>query len=382
MKVLHINCNYAGTALHQTMVEHLDSLGINSTVFVPVYSEKNTVIKPNGNVIISECFKKSDRYIFYHKQAKIRKKLEQSINVKQFDCIHAYTLFTDGNTAYKMSQKYNIPYVVAVRDTDVNAFFKIRKFLRKRGIDILKNASAVFFLSEAYKETVLDKYVPKKEKASVLEKSYVIPNGVDDFWINNTFEERDNKHRIQEMAAHKLRVAYVGAISRRKNISTTIKALHLLKDEGWQVQFTVAGKKQNEQEFSAMNKFPEVNYLGELKKENIITCYRENDVFIMPSRTETFGLVYAEAMTQGLPVIYSKGQGFDGQFEDGFAGYAVNHDDEKQIAQAVKKIVCNYENISRNCLQAADKFCWKDICKKYVDIYHKIVHLNGFDGGE
>ena len=37
--------------------------------------------------------------------------------------------------------------------------------------------------------------------------------------------------------------------------------------------------------------------------------YRENDIYVMPSIIETFGLVYAEAMSQGLPVIYTRGQG-------------------------------------------------------------------------
>lgn len=38
--VLHININYLTTALHQTMVEHLDAQGIMSTVFVPTYDKK------------------------------------------------------------------------------------------------------------------------------------------------------------------------------------------------------------------------------------------------------------------------------------------------------------------------------------------------------
>ena len=46
----------------------------------------------------------------------------------------------------------------------------------------------------------------------------------------------------------------------------------------------------------------------------------------MPSRYETFGLVYGEAMSQGLPIIYSKGQGVDGYFKEGTVGYGVVSD--------------------------------------------------------
>ena len=54
MKVLHINCNYLGSALHQSMIEKLDSLGIENTVFVPVYSGTEAVITPNNQVVVSD----------------------------------------------------------------------------------------------------------------------------------------------------------------------------------------------------------------------------------------------------------------------------------------------------------------------------------------
>lgn len=373
MNVLHINCNYMSTALHQTMIEHLNKQDITSKVFAPIYSENRNVIQPNTNVVVSKCFKKIDRFVFYYKQSKIRKSLEKSINVKDYDCIHAYTLFTDGNTAYELSKKYHKPFVVAIRDTDVNDFFRIRIFLRKRGIEILKNASAVLFLSEAYRKTVLEKYVPSELKESIQKKSYIVPNGIDDFWFDNLYIERDNEFRIRNMSEQKLKIAYVGAVSKRKNVSTTVKALQLLQKAGWQIEYTVAGPKQNNKEFSFMQKFSGTKYLGKIKKEEVINCYRENDIFIMPSKTETFGLVYAEAMSQGLPVVYTKGQGFDGQFEAGVVGYAVSATDEKQIVEAIIKIVSNYQEISKNCSTYVNCFQWDTICEKYLDIYKSIV---------
>lgn len=376
MNVLHINCNYMSTALHQTMVEHLNKQGINSKIFAPIYDEKRSVIQPNENVIVSKCFNKIDRYNFYYKQSKIRKSLEKNISVEDYDCIHAYTLFTDGNTAYELSKKYDKPFVVAIRDTDVNDFFPKRVFLRKRGIEILENASAIFFLSEAYRKKVLEKYVPKGKRECIQAKSYIIPNGIDDFWFENLYKERDNSQRISDMANLRLNVAYVGAISKRKNVSTTVKALKILQQKRWHIKLNVAGSKQSDKEFNAMQSFSETNYLGKLGKEAIINCYRENDVFVMPSKTETFGLVYAEAMSQGLPVIYTRGQGFDGQFEEGIVGYAVCATDEIQIVEAIIKIVNNYQEISKNCCTYVNRFNWDTICEKYLAIYKSIVERN------
>ena len=125
MRILHINCNYLGTTLHQCMIEHLDAFGVESQVYVPTYYASQAVIKPNSNVCVSECFNKWDRVYFDYKQKKIIKDIEEKIDISSFDVIHAYTLFTDGNCAMQLSKKYGIPYVVAIRNTDVNTFLSI-----------------------------------------------------------------------------------------------------------------------------------------------------------------------------------------------------------------------------------------------------------------
>lgn len=49
-------------------------------------------------------------------------------------------------------------------------------------------------------------------------------------------------------------------------------------------------------------KFPQVHFLGALHGERLAAAYRSADVFVFPSRTDTFGLVMAEAMASGVPV--------------------------------------------------------------------------------
>ena len=74
-------------------------------------------------------------------------------------------------------------------------------------------------------------------------------------------------------------------------------------------------------------------------------------------------------MTQGLPVIYSKGQGFDGQFVEGTAGYHVDSKNEEEISDRIIDIMGNYETISRNCIQLSGKFDWAKITGEYGRIY-------------
>lgn len=365
MRILHINCNYIGTALHQTMIEHLENCGLENQVYVPTYDKSRAVIKPNQNVLVSECFRKWDRLIFYYKQAKILKDIESKIDITEFDRIHAYTLFTDGNCAKKLSEKYHIPYVVAVRNTDVNTFFAHNPFLRKRGVEIMKGASAIFFLSNSYKKEVFEKYIPSQDAQQLAAKVHIIPNGIDDFWFQNTPQEIITS----KVSENRIRLIYAGGIDKNKNITATQKAMHLLREQGYNVTLTIVGKTVDQNVYKEISKDPYTICIPPQPKEKLIDCYRTSDIFVMPSFHETFGLVYAEAMSQGLPVIYTRGQGFDEQFEDGLVGNAVNAASAEDIADKIKQIWNNYIKIRDNCLHCFQKFNWNNISSFYFNIY-------------
>lgn len=373
MKVLHINCNYISTPLHQTMMNHLDNKAIDSVVFAPISRFTDFKIVPNSNVVAAKCFNKLDRYFFYHKQRKIRLSLLKNIDINGIDCIHAYTLFTDGYCAFRLQKKYNIPYIVAVRDTDVNVFLRKLIYLRKTGLRVLRNASKVVFLSETYKEQVLSKYVPVKFRDEINGKSLIIPNGIDDFWITNCNKSRDLLKNEAEFQNKIIDAIFIGVVNRRKNPSTTVKTLRILRERGWTVRFTVIGKIEDTREYNAIVQDKSVNYYPPMNMEELLNYYRSNSIFVMPSKTETFGLTYAEALSQGLPVIYSKGQGFDKQFPEGEVGYSVDPDSPMDIADKIERIIDNYKVIAVNCLADVDKFEWDSITEKYKVLYNEIV---------
>lgn len=374
MRVLHINCNYMTTVLHQTMVEHLDKTGVESHVFAPVYDAGMAVIKPNSNVTVAECFNKWDRIHFGYKQRKIISGLQSRIDLSDFDIIHAYTLFTDGNCAMEMSEKYGIPYVVAVRSTDMNNFFRYKPWLRGRGIRIMEKASAVFFLSKRYMDDMLNKYVPESKRESIRAKSSVVPNGIDDFWLKNT-PPAHTEDRFSKIRNKKLDIIIAGRINKNKNQLTLMTAVEKLNEAGYEARLTVVGNTEDEAVLQQLKKSSAVTCLPAKPKEELISLYRNSDIFAMPSYEETFGLVYAEAMSQGLPVIYTKGQGFDGQFPEGEAGYSVDPDSPEDIMKKIVSVCQAYESISAKGTELAKNFNWDGIVNGYKTIYGKIVNI-------
>ncbi|MDO5716095.1 MAG: glycosyltransferase, partial [Tissierellia bacterium] len=113
-------------------------------------------------------------------------------------------------------------------------------------------------------------------------------------------------------------------------------------------------------------------YKGPLEKKKVLEELQNAHIYFMPSLRETFGLVYVEAMSQGLPIIYTKGQGFDGQFPEGEIGYGVEPDQEQEMIDKIFEIIKNYSEMSRRAVENAKKFNWKDISREYIQLYDKI----------
>lgn len=366
MKILHINSYYNGSKFYKNLYDFQVNSGLDISVFLPVSSVIDNDKEYGSYTTISKNHNKYDRFFFQLKQSKIYRDIVNSYDIKKISIIHAHSLFTNGYIAMKLKKNFGIPYVVAVRNTDVNTFFKKMIHLRWIGFKILDNANQVVFLSESYKNEVLEKYVPNNKKAEINEKISVIPNGIDDFWFENICDEKD------ELQSSNLKLLQIGDIDKNKNIETTVKAVELLIEKGYRVKLDVVGKIKDRTVFDKIKDLEFVNYLGTKSKEELLEIYRSNDIFILPSINETFGLVYAEAMSQGLPIIYSKGQGFDGQFEDGEIGYSVNPLDADEIADRVFKIKDSLAVCKGNIINSSKKFQWEVVNNDYNRIYNSI----------
>lgn len=361
MRILQIANGYVENKLYTLLFAALEKQGAEQTVFVPVNVKKSP--SSEGDVHIVPCFDQLDRALFFRKQKKILSWLEGNLDIGSFDCIHAHTVFSGGYAAYKLHQKYGIPYVVAVRNTDVNLFFKYMIHLRKTGVEILKNAEKVIFLSPSYQEKVLSDCIPLKELESIAAKSMVIPNGIAQLFFDQNAAPRK--------LGSKLRLAYVGDINANKNVELTIQAAELLRQKGQDVTLTAIGSIKDDKYQELLNK-DWITHHDRCPQSEVIEYLKDADIFVMPSHRETFGLVYAEAMSQGLPVLYTAGQGFDGHFPEGEVGYSVSDTDASDLAEKILKITENYETLSENAIQNAHRFDWNAIAAVYQSIYQEI----------
>lgn len=378
MKLLHICSAYAKNELYKRLINEIAVHDIHQDVYVPVRSPNeiggNDI--PNHDSIriqYDHVLRKYHRLLFNSKIEAVLANLEKKVNVSDKNMVHAHFLFSDGAVALKLKEKYGIPYVVAVRNTDINFFFRYAPHLRKLGLKIMRGAEAIVYLSPAYRDFTFKKYIPIKNHSELSRKSFVIPNGADDFWL-------ENQIKSPKSAKKSLKLLFVGEFTPNKNVMNVVAAVKILRKRMENVTLTMVGggglNSQHVHDTVAKLDSGVFNFVGRIRNpDDLMKHYRDADILVLPSYKETFGIVYIEAMSQAMPFICSLGQGVDGYFNDDEPGRFVDPDDPKQIASNIENIYENLSAYSANAIKHVGKFNWETISDEYLSIYKKHAQI-------
>jgi hypothetical protein len=377
-KVLHVCSNR--NPIYVNLWDELIENRIDLSVFH--FSNKRVGMPEPGSIYDKEYidtslpFSNIDRWFFFNKEKKVMRALKNRLSGKSFNMIHAHTLFSEGYLAYKLHKESGIPYIVAVRNTDINVFFKYRKYLHGLGCEILKNADRIVFLTSVYEQKLFDKYIPQKFKDELKSKIVIIPNGIDSLFLNNMAQPRS---RVSE---NKLNVITVGMVNKNKNQTYICDQLEKYQNDNPDIivsykNFGIIRFERDKKYAALLNKYPFAERCEPKSHMELIEEYRKADIFALLSKTESFGIVYAEAISQGLPILYTKGEGFDTQFDDGVVGHAVDLSKNGDFVQKLESILKDYEGFSKRALEGASKFDWKKIGRRYSELYAEVIQANG-----
>jgi glycosyltransferase involved in cell wall biosynthesis len=367
MRVLHINSYYQTGAFYKNLFDRQAARGDKIAVYTPVPKGFDPAGRNFGPYsAVDPNHLKWDRLVFPLKQWKMLRGALKRYAPADFDVIHAHSLLTNGGIALSLHKRFGIPYIVAVRDTDVNVLLKRMPHLRPLARRILESASKVIFLSKSYRDQALAPYLNPEQLAQVLKKSAVVPNGIDALWLKDQPGIRNAPN------SDEVNLLFVGQLVARKNLPAAISATEALAARGRKVRLTVVGQPADAKVVGAAKASPLVSLLPPRPMAELMPLYRTADVFLLPSGRETFGLVYAEAISQGLPVLYTRGQGFDGQFEDGEVGFAIDPGDPEIIADKIEAILKDYPRFSLSALRGSGKFDWDFITRTYQALYEEV----------
>ncbi len=367
-KILHICNDFTYSKVHTELYQHLDQLGVDQIVYSPIRDKQldgnNRFERSHTKIIYSLILKPLHRIFFNRKIDVIGKDICKKIDLSEIGYVHATNLFSDGATALYLKQHYGLPYIVAVRNSDLNAFLKLPHLWWVHRT-VIREADRVIFISPSLARRLQNHFTLLGMRQMLRDKSVVRPNGINPYWLQH-LQLDPAQH------GHNHNICYVGNFDDNKNVIRLIQAVLQLRNEFSDIHLDLVGGSGNrEQEvLKLVAQNPDtLTYRGKIyEKEKLQSIYLENSIFAMPSVHETFGLTYVEALSQGLSLLYTKNEGIDGLFAEK-VGVPVNPTSQQEICDALRQLLGHPDRFVTLSKEAFETFDWEAIAKEYVGYY-------------
>ncbi len=286
--------------------------------------------------------------------------LKKTINLKDFDCIHAHKLTSEGLFAYYLSKSTSIPYCISVRGgTDlhnINRFSGMKKTFSK----IYKNAKEIFWVSPWATELIVS-------KLGVFEKGILLPNICKLVEPESVISYSQSRYTTV-LSFHQYK---------RKGLLQLFQTIHELNKKGLDVKLDVIGsggekeKRLIKKEVNKLGLSNHVKFLGQLPHSEVLTKLQASKALLLPAENETFGMVYVEALSCGCPILYMANTGVDGYFCDKNVGVKVYSQEINELCGAIITLEDNnsfYKEEIQNFLNRGEleEFKEDSIVKSYI----------------
>ncbi|MDP4116091.1 MAG: glycosyltransferase, partial [Bacteroidota bacterium] len=307
-------------------------------------------------------------FLMKHLQRTYNKAVEQLGN-KKYDLVHAHKLSFDGVVGYKLALRANVSLFLTIRQSDI-AVMKYRPDLIPKYKKVLMYSSKIIhlvpcmikFLKEVTGEDFFDRHIKSK--------IVFLPNIVERKISDVSYESENYFLTIARMSKDYVKI---------KNIKRLLPAFSQIKDK--KVKLKIIGKGKY---MPAIKKWVDdlglngrVEFLGAIDNTNIDPYYAKALAMVMPSKRESFGMVYAEALLNGTPIMYSKGViGFEGVFND--CGVGVDPFSIDSIKNGLEQLIQNNAVYRRAIKELSNKkafsiFSANSVREKYLNILGEIL---------
>lgn len=226
-----------------------------------------------------------------------------------------------------------------------------------------RQASAIMPVSEYLKNAMIEK--------GLKNNNYItINNVVDDFFFVSKEKEKREKKRILHVSCFTERTKNVcGILNAVKKVSLNRTDFELILI-GSGPDFNIAkecAKKLNLEESL-------VSFLGELAPENVALWMQKSDFFVLFSYYETSGVVIAESLCSGIPVIGTNVGGIP-ELIDENNGKLVPVADEEALAQQINWMLDHHQEYDAEKIKqmAIQRFSYEYVGKNISEIYEKVL---------
>jgi len=232
---------------------------------------------------------------FNHAQVAL-KFIGKILQSKKIDVIHCQNAFIAGYIGYLANKKYGIPYLITQ-----HSYFSLDndKLLQKQFSPVFRSKIHEFIIRKSFKRAarlIAVGELLKVEMESVFNRAVdVIPNVID--------VERFNIPRNNNRS--NIKIGFVGNLLYNKGLDVLFHALKQQKNQEYTLEIVGKGEEKESLQKLAdeLGISDRITFRGYIDPIDLPKFYSSLDVFVLPSRRETFGVVVIEALAAGIPVI-------------------------------------------------------------------------------
>jgi glycosyltransferase involved in cell wall biosynthesis len=289
----------------------------------------------------------------------------------RFDVIHAFNLSWEYPlvAAWRLAQRTRTSLIVTPfahlgtgrRDRVA------RNSTMDHQLRLLREASAVLTLTEIERQGLGD-------YGLALDRMITIGGGLDEVPPPLHGEDVVAHYRLPQPF-----IVFVGRASDDKGARHAAEAVLLLRHRGVQITLALIGSSTPEfdrfrQSLSSADR-EVICPLGIVPEEHKHTLLQASRLLVLPSRTDSFGIVILEAWAHGKPVIGARAGGIPDVIDDERTGLLVNYGDVTGLAQAIERLIhddalCR-ELGQQGQAKLAAEYTWERVADKVLAVYQR-----------
>ena len=218
--------------------------------------------------------------------------------------------------------------------------------------------------------------VPSQYSAAVAHDVYAIPRSTLAV-VPEPIDLADWRRRFAEAARARAARPTVLSVARmypRKRLDDLLRAAAVLRTRIPDVQVRIVGEGPESRRLRALHRELRLAdaavLLGEVTRQALAVEYVSAHCFCLPTVQEGFGLVFAEAMAAGLPVVACRAAAVPEIVEDGRTGFLVNPRSPDELAVALEATLTNTklsEEFGRAAVQRVEAFGLESVARRFLE---------------
>jgi glycosyltransferase involved in cell wall biosynthesis len=165
---------------------------------------------------------------------------------------------------------------------------------------------------------------------------------------------------------------YVGRLSAEKEVARLRDVIRALPE----ARLAIVGDGPVRQELERHFKGTPTVFTGYLRGKALASAYASADLFLLPSKTETLGLVLLEAMASGCPVVACRAGGVPDAVQDGCTGFLFEPTDPDGLVNAVKHALrggADLDAIRIQARQEVEQHSWEGATEQLRQLYEETI---------